>query len=281
MLAFELHQRDEIQQQVDLKTYELQLAVTEAENANASRTQFFANMTHELRTPMHSIITLSQFGANRIHSVNLEKLCKYFQTINDSGERLLGLINNLLDLSKIEAGKWDVKLSKNSLLSLTETCIFEQTVLINKRALNIEILPSECDGLGYFDKEQLHQVITNLLSNAIKFANEGSTIEILIENVMLLTHTSEQPLNSLRFSIRNQGISLSGDDYKLIFEQFKQSEQTKNIKEGSGLGLAICKEIIEMHGGTIGADKNPTTEGVKVFFTLPMNYKHNKGSNNE
>lgn len=97
MLAFEEHQRDVIQQQVDLKTYELQLAKVEAEKAKKSRTQFFANMTHELRTPMHGIITLSQFGINRLHSAKIEKIGMYFQTINDSGNHLLSLINNLLD----------------------------------------------------------------------------------------------------------------------------------------------------------------------------------------
>jgi len=284
MLDFEEHQRDVIQQQVDLKTYELQLAKVEADNANESRAQFFANMTHELRTPMHGIITLSQFGVNRLHSVTLEKLGKYFQTINDSGEQLLTLINNLLDLSKLEAGKWKIQLSKSSLLSLTETCISEQTALMKKRCLSIEVLPSDCDGLGYFDKDQLHQVITNLLSNAIKFSDEGSTIEILIEDIQLPLGVYKNKMNALQFSIANQGVTLSKEDYDLIFEQFSQSEKTQNIKGGTGLGLTICREIIEQHGGSIGADKNPKTEGVKVFFNLPINEKsrkNNKGSNDE
>jgi len=153
-----------------------------------------------------------------------------------------------------------------------------------KRCLSIEVLPSESDGLGYFDNDQLHQVITNLLSNAIKFSDEGSTIEIVVEDVVLALDGHKNEIKALQFSIVNQGVTLSKEDYNLIFEQFSQSEKTQNIKGGTGLGLTICREIIEQHGGTIGADKNPKTEGVKVFFILPVNKKsskNNKRSNDE
>jgi len=232
---------------------------------------------------MHGIITLSQFGVNRLHIVKIEKLGKYFQTINDSGNQLLNLINNLLDLSKLEANKWELALFKNSLLSLAEICISEQTALLNKRGLNAEILPSECDGLGYFDKDQIHQVISNLLSNAIKFSDEGSTIQILIEEDAdaLSPNNTKSKISTLQFSIINEGIALTADDFELMFEQFAQSKETKNIGGGTGLGLSICREIIEKHRGAITAVKNPNAEGVKVVFTLPNHSEISKGDSDE
>ncbi len=234
-------------------------AKEQAEAANLAKSTFLANMSHELRTPMHGILSFSKMGIKKSDSAPREKLHKYFSNINVSGERLLVLLNDLLDLSKIEAGKMEFNMVKGDLADVYASCYSEQEQRINDLQLKIEVIKPEFPVAGIFDIASIKQVITNFLSNAIKFSSIGDTITASL---------SKNDNQELCFSLQDNGVGIPEDELKTVFNAFIQSSKTKTGAGGTGLGLAICKEIIEGHGGKIWAENN--SKGGAVFkFIIP------------
>jgi signal transduction histidine kinase len=289
-----IHQRDEqlarhnenLEQQVAQRTQALSdandmltmvaLDAREAQDAavraNLAKSEFLANMSHELRTPMHAIINFSSFGLKKLKDAPLEKLGSYFFRIDESARRLLELVNDLLDLAKLESGRMEFHTASNDLSKVLDRCLAEQESFIQEKGLTLNVLPPNCPTQAEFDDLRIGQVITNLLGNAIKFTPEGKAIHIRIQEDTLPAGRrmeDEGNVPALRMSIEDEGVGIPEGEQTAIFDKFIQSSKTKTGAGGTGLGLAISKEIIEGHRGRIWAENAP--QGGAVFhFVIPV-----------
>lgn len=232
---------------------------TRLEHLNASKSLFLANMSHELRTPMHAIFSFSEMGVKRFDNAPQEKLFSYFSRINESAVRLTLLLNDLLDLSKLESGKSVYDFKDNSLNKAVDSVVNELATLAKDKQLQISVRSSRDNITGVFDWEKILQVIRNLLANAIKFTPEHKKI------LLSLSTTSDA---FLKFTIADQGIGLPKGELESVFDAFIQSSKTRSKAGGTGLGLAISKEIIEGHGGQIMAANN-RDHGASFTFLIP------------
>lgn len=242
-------------------------AQAEAEAANYAKSDFLANMSHELRTPMHSILSFSKFGIKQIAKQPLEqkgidKIGFFLSNISESGQRLMGLLNDLLDLAKLEAGKMEYEFKQQDLRLSTDRILTEFTTKLAEKSIELSI-ESKPNVLAYYDYGKIAQVLANLISNAVKFTVESSEIKIVLED-------AEQ--DQILFSIYDQGIGIPEKELTVVFDQFIQSSKTDTGAGGTGLGLAICKEIINAHNGKIWAENN-VSKGVVVKFLLPKRNK--------
>ncbi len=229
-----------------------------AEIANRAKSAFLANMSHELRTPLHGILSFSKLGKNRAETAAPKKLASYFERINQSGQRLYTLLNDLLDLSKIEAGKMEFKFAKHDLQALIKQVINEQHARLDELGIKIKLQFDEAPSIAEMDSVRITQVLLNLLSNAMKYTEP-------FENITLRIKHHDEMLECL---VTDQGMGIPDNEVEKIFEKFQQSSLTADGSGGSGLGLTICKEIIEHHHGYIGAFNNKI-KGATFFFQIP------------
>ena len=242
---------------VDERTADLVNARDDALVAERSMSAFLTNMTHELRTPLHAILSFADFGVKKINKAPEEKLLEYFKKIHHSGNNLLELVNNLLDLSKLRAGKMSYKYYKQDIEPVMEQVISEVIILAQQKDIHIEFKKSSRSTAIEFDKVRLSQVIRNLLSNAIKFSKATSQITISSN------YTSE----GVEISVIDSGMGIPNEELLSIFESFSQSSLTTTSAGGTGLGLPICKEIIEGgHNGWILASNNESGGATFEFF---------------
>lgn len=251
-----------LEQKVTERTHDLEIAKEIAETANLAKSQFLANMSHELRTPMHAILSFSAFGLEEIDDGNKEDQIKYFTRIKDSGNRLLTLLNNLLDLSKLESGKMEYAMQSNDIKKPLETAVKELEGLLSKKKLAVQIEDTRAVEQTTFDNNRIMQVLNNLLSNAIKFSPEGGNIRATLETTTMPYSGAE----AIRIQVKDQGHGIPADELEAVFDKFVQSSKTRTGAGGTGLGLAICKEIVAGHGGSIWASNN--AEGGACFTML-------------
>ncbi len=257
---------DELEKQVDERTKDYKIAKEEAELANVAKSEFLANISHELRNPMHQILSYSKYGIDKI-SRPKEKLLHYFKQTLKSAERLMVLLNGLLDLSKMEAGKMDYTMDYNNVHQIVEEAVSELKPAIKKQKLIVSMADPVSISTGVIcDYFKVGQVIRNLISNAIKFTPAEKQIDITFEEDELDSlHTS---IPALKVSVCDQGVAIPENELSLVFDKFTQSSKTKTGAGGTGLGLAICKEIVEAHQGKIWAENNPDG-GATFNFSLP------------
>jgi PAS domain S-box-containing protein len=239
-----------------------------ANQANKAKSEFLANMSHELRTPMHGILSFVNMGLDKPERLTTDKTLQYFTHIKNSADRLLTMLNDLLDLSKLESGKMEMNYSDNVLLKIAQDCIAEQHARLTQLDKQVTWNKNSISGNGRFDPIRIGQVITNLISNAIKFTSTGNSIELSTTEVTMCS-VDKKEIPSLLFSVRDFGKGIPVDELELIFDKFSQSSATKTNTGGTGLGLAISKEIIDAHLGKLWAENHP--QGGAIFkFTIPI-----------
>jgi signal transduction histidine kinase len=275
--------RDHLQELVSERTASLDSALQQAQAANLAKSEFLANMSHELRTPMHAILGFVDLGSRRADKASDPKLSQYFQRIDESGQRLLSLIDELLDLSKLDAGKTALQTTRFNALELVRQVLGQLESLQLERQLQIDIDCQLANPVIDADEKRITQVICNLLSNAIKFSPEGGTIRVVLAASDLPAGRRAQDSGSrpgLSISFIDQGVGIPVDEIESIFDKFVQSSATKSGAGGTGLGLAICRAIVAQHRGTIVARNNPG-QGACFVVTLPLNCRTDKSGQHD
>ncbi len=224
------------------------------------KSQFLANMSHELRTPLNSIIGYSEVLLDGVDGELTEDAEEDVQTIHDSGKHLLSLINEILDLAKIEAGEMHLDLKAVSLTEFTSEIVKTGQVLVKDKPVILEMVEETEIAPVMADAIRLRQILWNLVSNAIKFTEEG-TVRV---------HLNMKDSQNALITVRDTGIGMNEDQLDLIFERFSQVDGSSTRRAGgSGLGLTITKQLIEMHGGVIHVESAPGI-GTTFEFSLPI-----------
>jgi len=256
--------RDRLQDLVLERTRELEAAKEAAERANRSKSEFLANMSHELRTPLHAILSFARLGVDRVGHVPapVQKFEQYFSRIQQSGDRLLVLLNDLLDVAKLEAGKMTYDMGRCDVREVLRAALQELSALAGSRNVALVLEPYTCDPHAWCDAVRTGQVVRNLLSNAIKFSPAGGRVRLSLEDA----GADDAP--ELLVSVCDDGPGIPEDELESIFDKFVQSTKTKSGAGGTGLGLAICQRIVLDHGGHVWAE-NLDGRGARFAFILP------------
>jgi GAF domain-containing protein len=229
------------------------------ETASRHKSQFLANMSHELRTPLNAILGYTELIADNIYGEVPERMREVLERVDKSGRHLLGLINDILDLSKIEAGQLTLALAPYSMDGVAQTVATQVGALAADKQLGFELVLAEDVPLGQGDERRLIQVLLNLVGNAIKFTDLGK--------VVVRVGTSD---DAYVVSVTDTGPGIADADREKIFEEFQQADTTRaKAKGGTGLGLAISRRIVEMHGGRLWVEST-LGQGSTFSFTVPI-----------
>jgi len=231
----------------------------ELEIASRHKSQFLANMSHELRTPLNAIIGYTELIADSIYGQVPDKMREVLERVDKSGRHLLGLINDILDLSKIEAGQLTLALTAYSMDGVAQAVATSVGALAAEKKLGFDLVMADDLPIGQGDERRLTQVLLNLVGNAIKFTDAGK--------VVVRVGTSG---DAYVVSVTDTGPGIAEADREKIFEEFQQADTTRaKAKGGTGLGLAISRHIVEMHGGRLWVESS-LGEGSTFSFTVPV-----------
>jgi signal transduction histidine kinase len=252
------HKVEERTRELGTALRELDEKSRELEAASRHKSEFLANMSHELRTPLNAIIGFTQVLDEKLFGEVNEKQEEYLEDILTSANHLLALINDILDLAKVEAGQVELEVASFSLKEALERGV----VMVRERALNdgVQVALAANGGVDVVlgDERRINQVIFNLLSNAVKFTPAGGAVDV----------RSTQVDGEIRVSVADTGPGIAAEDYERIFEEFQQTAAGIEQREGTGLGLALSKRLVELHGGRIWVDSE-LGKGSTFVFTLP------------
>ncbi|MET0656829.1 MAG: response regulator, partial [Steroidobacteraceae bacterium] len=253
-------QRDELSRAQNI----LQEKATELERSNQYKSEFLANMSHELRTPLNSTLILARLLAdNKGGNLTAEQV-KFAQTISGAGNDLLALINDILDLSKIEAGKIEIRAEPVHVARTLETLHKSLQPMAQEKGLNFSVsTAADASEQMRTDAQRLGQILKNLLSNALKFTQQGE----------VSLHFSPGPGETVLFAVRDTGIGIPSDQQEVIFEAFRQADGSTHRKYGgTGLGLSISRDLARLLGGDITVQSTPG-QGSTFILSLPVNYQ--------
>ena len=238
---------------------ELRRLYREVETASQHKSDFLANMSHELRTPLNAIIGFSQvLREGMVGDVN-EKQREYLDDILSSGQHLLSLINDVLDLSKVEAGQVELQVAPFSLQDALERGVSMVREQATTEGVQVTLHKNGSLDVVSGDERRMSQVIFNLLSNAVKFTPTGGQVDVSAKRIN----------GEMRVSVADSGPGIAAEDLDRIFEEFQQTEAGARQLEGTGLGLALSKRFVEMHGGRIWCESE-VGKGSTFEFTLPL-----------
>jgi PAS domain S-box-containing protein len=271
---------------VEARTQELQETLLKAEAASRAKSDFLANMSHELRTPLNSVLGFSELLQQQAYGPLTEKQARYVEYIHQSGQHLLSLINDLLDLTKVQAGKIELRPQTFVLreaLAATLTLIRPQA---EAKSLRLQLQEDEAPATLVADPLRFKQILFNLLSNAVKFTPRAGRITVTARKVHssqfmveepekslgeLSTGNTEQPGEFVEIAVQDTGIGIKAEDLPKLFQPFTQLE-SKLVKQyqGTGLGLALTKQLVELHGGTIRAESAGEGKGSVFGVRLPL-----------
>jgi signal transduction histidine kinase len=229
------------------------------EAASQHKSEFLANMSHELRTPLNAIIGFSEVLTDRMFGDLNEKQDEYLRDIYDSGTHLLSLINDILDLSKIEAGRMELELADFHLPTALDNALTLVRERAGRRSIILQTSVDARLGEVRADERKIRQVVLNLLSNAIKFTPEGGRIEV----------AAAPRDGSVEVSVSDTGVGIAPEDQEAVFEEFRQVGTADKKVEGTGLGLTLCRKFIELHGGRIRV-QSQVGVGSTFTFTIPV-----------
>jgi PAS domain S-box-containing protein len=238
---------------------QLELRNREVERANRLKSEFLASMSHELRTPLHTIIGFSELLSEELEGPLNEKQKRFMNHIHQDSLHLLELINEVLDLSKIEAGRLELRLETFDIIAALDEALSTAKALGAQKSIAIDSRVPGGIAL-YADRIRVKEILYNLLSNAVKFTPDGGKIRI----------EATLDAGSITISVTDTGIGIAADEHESVFNKFYQvGSTTKGVREGTGLGLAITKRLVEQHGGKIWVESE-RGRGSRFSFTLPL-----------
>ncbi|MBB1488814.1 response regulator [Oceanospirillum sediminis] len=251
-----------LEQKVTDRTIELEIALDQANAAAIAKAQFLATMSHEIRTPLNGVLGMTELLLNTpLNSLQQ----RHLETVKRSGETLLNLLNDILDLSKIEAGKLTINHSEFNPNELIENCVMLFADTAGKKGL--EVIPATLPNMQYMligDPDRINQVLMNLVNNAIKFTEQGQ----VVVSIEILDERDKQFL--LRFKVEDTGIGISEEAQQRLFQKFVQLDNSSTRKYGgTGLGLAISRQLTELMGGHISMHSQEGY-GTSIWFDLPL-----------
>jgi signal transduction histidine kinase len=230
------------------------------EAANRHKSEFLANMSHELRTPLNAIIGFSEVLLDPSLKVTDEERSQFLTDVLSSGKHLLGLINEILDLAKIEAGKMELQVEPALLSDVLESVQNTMRSLAVKKDINFHVESGELPEPFPMDGARIKQVLLNLVGNAVKFTPEKGRVWV----------RADAEDGTVRVEVGDTGPGIPPEDQERIFLEFQQAASEAGKPQGTGLGLALAKKFVEMHGGKIWVESE-VGKGSRFFFTLPVN----------
>jgi len=278
------HHSDTLEARVRERTAALEDLNAELQAATRQKSQFFAHFSHELRTPLNSILGFSELLLVQLHGTLTETQQRHARHIHESGQRLLRLINDILDLVKVEAGKLSLQVKPVALPSALEQALAVMHPQATAKHIHLSLAVPPDPPRVLADAGRLHQIMLNLLSNAVKFTPEGGHVTVTARRV---DWSNSQMVNSCRpidplitrpvdgegewveMSVTDTGIGIAVEDQGRLFRDFEQVAGAGRSRTGSGLGLSLTRRLVALHGGTIGLTSSPG-QGSTFWFTLPI-----------
>lgn len=252
--------RKRLMDELRTKNLELESQTQKALDASDTLKKFLATFSHELRSPLNSIIGFSELIASQFKDLPPESIQEFMQNINISGKHLQQIINDILDLSKIEAGKLDLHIASYPVSYFRESVGRVLAAAIKEKSIGLEFDFSQEFDEMVVDQTRFKQILINIVSNAIKFSHPGGTVLV----------TSRRVENDIQFEVRDNGIGIKPEELQGLFKPFRQAASGREMNhQGMGLGLAITKKLVELHGGTIWIESEWGKE-TTVFFKIPM-----------
>ncbi|MBI5476808.1 MAG: response regulator [Ignavibacteriales bacterium] len=251
--------RKRLMDEITIKNIELENEKKRTDDANETLKRFLATFSHELRAPLNAIVGFSEILTTELQNLPREKVSDFMKNIHESGKHLQGLINDILDLSKIEAGKMELHIEAYPVSYFSESIQRVMQQVIQQKNLNLKFEIGHDIEQLVVDQTRFKQILMNLVSNAVKFSHNNGTVTVAIKRFV----------NEIEIAVKDEGVGIKPEDQVRLFHAFTQGKNSKGMKEGTGLGLVITKRLVELHGGHITVDSE-WGKGTTFRFRIPM-----------